>query len=113
MIRVRVPATSANMGSGFDTLGIALNLYSRLEIEETDGGLDIITVNNSGNVQNDKTNLVYRAMDRVFRETGYRPKGLRIKQDSAIPMTRGLGSSSACIIGGMLAANALSGRTIS
>ncbi len=113
MIRVRVPATSANMGPGFDTLGIALNLYSRLEIEETDGGLDIITVNNSGNVQNDKTNLVYRAMDRVFRETGYRPKGLRIKQDSAIPMTRGLGSSSACIIGGMLAANALSGRTIS
>lgn len=112
MIRVRVPATSANMGPGFDSLGIALNLYSKLEIEETDGGLEIITVNNSGNVQSDKSNLVYRAMDRVFCETGYRPRGLWIRQDSAIPMTRGLGSSSACIIGGMLAANALSGRSL-
>ncbi len=113
MIRVRVPATSANMGSGFDTLGVALNLYSKLEIEETSGGLEIITLNNSGNVQNDKTNLVYRAMDHIFREVGYSPKGLKIKQDSAIPMTRGLGSSSACIVGGMLAANALSGRKLS
>lgn len=112
MIRVRVPATSANMGAGFDTLGIAFNLYSRLEIEETDRGLEIITVNNSGNVQSDKTNLVYRAMDCVFRQVGYKPGGLRIRQDSAIPMTRGLGSSSACIIGGMLAANALSGRML-
>ena len=62
MICVRVPATSANMGAGFDTLGVALNLYSRLEVEETDSGLDIITVNNNGTVQNDKTNLIYRAM---------------------------------------------------
>ena len=55
MICVRVPATSANMGAGFDTLGIALNLYSRLEVEETDSGLEIITVNNNGTVQNDKS----------------------------------------------------------
>lgn len=112
MICVRVPATSANMGAGFDTLGLALNLYSRLEVEETDSGLEIITVNNNGTVQNDKSNLIYRAMNKIFDETGYRPKGLRIKQDSEIPMTRGLGSSSACIIGGMLAANAMSGRTV-
>ena len=112
MICVRVPATSANMGAGFDTLGVALNLYSRLEVEETDSGLDIITVNNNGTVQNDKTNLIYRAMMKIFDETGYKPKGIRIKQDSEIPMTRGLGSSSACIIGGMLAANAMSGRKI-
>lgn len=113
MIRVRVPATSANMGAGFDTLGVALNLYSRLEIEETDGGLEIITLNNTGTVQNDKTNLVYRAMEQVFNKTGITPKGLRIKQESKIPMTRGLGSSSACIIGGMLAANVLTGRSLS
>ncbi len=113
MIRVRVPATSANMGAGFDTLGIAFNLYSRLEIEETESGLEIITVNNSGNVQSDRSNLVYRAMDAVFGEAGYKQRGLRIKQDSAVPMTRGLGSSSACIIGGMLAANAISGRKLS
>lgn len=113
MVYVRVPATSANMGAGFDTLGIALNLYSRLEVEETDGGLEIITVKNAGNVQSDKSNLVYRAMDCIFRETGYTPRGIKIKQDSDIPMTRGLGSSSACIVGGMLAANVLSGRKLS
>lgn len=112
MICVRVPATSANMGAGFDTLGIALNLYSRLEVEETESGLEIITINNTGSVQSDKTNLVYRAMEKVFEKTGYTPSGLRIKQKSRIPMTRGLGSSSACIIGGMLAANVMSGRKL-
>ena len=113
MIYVRVPATSANMGSGFDTLGVALNLYSRLEVEERESGLEIITVNNNGNVQSDKSNLVYRAMDKIFQATGYSLHGLYIKQDSKIPMTRGLGSSSACIIGGMLAANVISGRKLS
>lgn len=112
MICVRVPATSANMGAGFDTLGIALNLYSRLEVEETPGGFEIITINNTGSVQSDKTNLVYRAMEKVFNAAEYTPAGLRIKQKSRIPMTRGLGSSSACIIGGMLAANVMSGRKL-
>lgn len=112
MIRVRVPASSANMGAGFDTLGIALNLYSVLNVEETDAGLEIITKNHTGIVHNDKTNLVYRAMDRVFSEVGFTPKGIRIHQDSKIPMTRGLGSSSACIIGGMLAANVISKRQL-
>ncbi len=113
MIRVKVPASSANMGAGFDTLGIALNLYSVLEVSERESGLEIITFSNGGTVHNDKTNLVYRAMERVFNETDYHPNGLYIKQDSKIPMTRGLGSSSACIVGGMLAANVMSGRTMS
>lgn len=113
MIKVKVPASSANMGAGFDTLGVALNLYSRLEIEETDGGLEIITKNHPNMAADDKSNLVYRSMQRVFDEVGFHPKGLKIVQDSKIPMTRGLGSSSACIIGGMLGANALSGRTLS
>ncbi len=113
MIYVRVPATSANMGAGFDTLGIALNLYSRLEVEETETGLEIITINNTGCAQSDKSNLVYRAMEKIFEKTGYTPGGLRIKQKSRIPMTRGLGSSAACIIGGMLAANVMSGRKLS
>lgn len=112
MICVRVPATSANMGAGFDTLGIALNLYSHLEVEETPGGFEILTINNTGSVQSDKTNLVYRAMEKVFNAAEYTPTGLRIKQKSKIPMTRGLGSSSACIIGGMLAANVMSGRKL-
>lgn len=112
MIRVRVPASSANMGAGFDTLGVALNLYSRLEVEERESGLEIVTLNSTGYVPQDKSNLVYRAMEQVFNAVGKRPSGLYICQDSAIPMTRGLGSSSGCIIGGMLAANALTGRKL-
>lgn len=113
MVKVKVPASSANMGAGFDTLGVALSMYSRLEVEETDGGVKIETLNANGYVPQDKSNLVYRAMDEVFKETGRGVKGLRIVQDSEIPMTRGLGSSSGCIIGGMLAANVLTGRTLS
>ena len=113
MIRIRVPASSANMGAGFDTLGIALNLYSVLNVSETDGGLEIITHTNGGMVHNNESNLIYRAMKRVFDEVGYKPDGLFIKQESKIPMTRGLGSSSACIVGGMLGANVISGRELS
>lgn len=113
MIRVKVPASSANMGAGFDTLGIALNLYSTLEISQRDSGLEIVTHTSGGTVHNDKSNLVYRAMERVFNEVDYHSGGLYIKQNSKIPMTRGLGSSSACIVGGMLAANVMSGRKLS
>lgn len=112
MIGVRVPATSANMGAGFDTLGIALNLYSRLEVEERKNGLEIIAKCGGEHIRCDRNNLVYRAMREVFGAVGYRPRGLYINQKSDIPVTRGLGSSSACIVGGMLAANALSGRRL-
>lgn len=112
MIRVRVPASSANMGAGFDTLGVAVGLHSRLEVEEIPEGLEIVTVNAKGYVPRDESNLIFRAMRHVFDTVGYEMKGLKIKQDSSIPMTRGLGSSSACIIGGMLAANVISGRKL-
>ena len=94
-------------------MGVALNLYSNLEIEETECGLLIISSTMGGTVHNDKKNLVYRAMERVFDEVIYVPKGIRITQESKIPMTRGLGSSSSCKIGGMLAANVMSGRRLS
>ncbi len=113
MIRLRVPASSANMGAGFDTLGIALGLYNRMEIEEISAGVEIINQNTQSFVPRDKNNLIYRAMLYLFDNVGYRPRGYRIIQNSRIPMTRGLGSSSACIIGGMLAANIISGRTLS
>ena len=112
MIKLKIPASSANMGAGFDTLGVALNLYSRLEIEEIPEGLEINTLNSKGFVPKDENNLIYRAMVKLFDYTDYKAGGLRITQDSSIPMTRGLGSSSACIIGGMLAANIISGRKL-
>ena len=113
MIKVKIPASSANMGAGFDTLGVAVGLYNRLRIEEIPSGLEIKTYNSGGYVLQNENNLIYRAMRVVFDTVGYEPSGIRIIQNSSIPMTRGLGSSSACIIGGMVGANALSGRKLS
>ena len=113
MIRLRVPASSANMGAGFDTLGVAVGLYNRIQIEEIPSGLEIINKNTQSFIPKDGNNLIYSAMMYLFESVGYKPKGYRIVQNSKIPMTRGLGSSSACIIGGMLAANIISGRTLS
>ncbi|MCH5209943.1 MAG: homoserine kinase [Oscillospiraceae bacterium] len=113
MIKIRVPASSANMGAGFDTLGVALGLYNRIEIEEIPEGLEVINKNAHGFIPKDKNNLIYRSMLYLFEHVGYKAKGYRIGQNSSIPMTRGLGSSSACIVGGMLAANIISDRQLS
>ncbi|MDP4133430.1 MAG: homoserine kinase [Bacillota bacterium] len=110
MIRVLVPATSANLGSGFDSLGLALKLYNVIEAEVTEGG---ITIEQTGVYTKSfppEKNLVYQAMESVFNLCGNNPKGLSIKINTSIPGTRGLGSSAACIIGGMVAANALIGK---
>ncbi|MDD6214578.1 MAG: homoserine kinase [Firmicutes bacterium] len=112
MIKVRVPATSANMGAGFDSLGIALGLYNTLKISETEKGLTVYN-NSSDFIPTGENNLVYKSMCRLFDEVGYQKKGIKIVQNSEIPITRGLGSSSACVIGGLLAANAISGRQLS
>lgn len=111
MIRIKVPATSANMGAGFDCMGIALSLYNIIEVGILDSGLEII--DDFPKVSHNENNLIYRAMKEVFDRVGYVPSGIRIKQKSQIPATRGLGSSSACIIGGMVGANILSGRKLS
>lgn len=112
MIKLKVPASSANMGAGFDTLGVALGMYNRITVEEIPAGLEVINQNTHSFIPRDTNNLIYRAMMCLFDNVGYTPKGYRITQRSQIPMTRGLGSSSACIVGGMLAANIISGRTL-
>lgn len=112
MVTVRVPASSANMGAGFDSLGMAVGLYNTMYISEIKSGLNISAVNMSDFVPKNESNLIYRSMAAVFDKVGYAPKGIKIVQKSEIPVTRGLGSSSACIIGGMLAANVISGRQL-
>ncbi|MDO5478472.1 MAG: homoserine kinase [Clostridia bacterium] len=109
MIRVKVPATSANLGPGFDSMGLALGLYNEIEIEETEGGIEIVQEGFDYKNNSPERNLVYRAMKTVFDECGKSPNGLKIKIESNIPATRGLGSSAACIIGGMVGANAMYG----
>lgn len=114
MAWVKVPASSANIGCGFDCLGMALSLYNIITVDETDSGVLEFENKNAGEfVPEGENNLIYRAAKRIFDEAGYRPRGVKITQRSDIPMTRGLGSSSACIIGGMLAANVISGRKFS
>lgn len=110
MIEVRVPASSANLGPGFDSFGIALSLYNTIKVGETEKGLYITNSDAFEYVPANKNNLIYRAVSRVFDEVGYNMRGLVINQKSDIPMTRGLGSSSACIVGGLIAGNIISGR---
>ncbi|MDL2287816.1 homoserine kinase [Oscillospiraceae bacterium OttesenSCG-928-F05] len=107
MIRVSVPATSANIGSGFDCMGIALSIRNSVDMELYDG-LDI--TNASGlNTATDSRNLIYRSAKQVFDIVGRKLPGMRIIETCNIPMTRGLGSSSACVVAGLFGANALLG----
>lgn len=110
-VMVRVPATTANMGAGFDSLGVALRLYNEIEAEETEGGLEIQIADNGTKdfLPTDEKNLIYKTMKYLFEKAEYRPKGLRLRLTNNIPVTRGLGSSSACIVGGLAAANRLCG----
>lgn len=110
MVCVKVPATSANIGSGFDSLGLALTLYNTIYIEEYDG-LEITSLDGVS-VPTDESNMVYTAAKRIFEITGKPFHGLRILQRNNIPMARGLGSSSACLVGGLLGANALLGNPL-
>ncbi len=113
-ITVKVPASSANLGSGFDSLGIALKLYNYISVTEAESGLIITDVDNpSSHIPKDKTNLVYRAIDAVASLSGNKTGGLKIELKNNIPSSRGLGSSSSAIIGGLMAGNALYGYPFS
>ncbi len=107
MVTVSVPATSANIGSGFDSCGLALSLHNTAAFEECDG-VEITSADGS-QVPCTPGNLIYRTAKEVYALCGQRLRGLRIVQTNPIPMARGLGSSSACIAAGILGANALLG----
>ncbi|MDD2574608.1 MAG: homoserine kinase [Firmicutes bacterium] len=113
MYKVRVPATSANMGPGFDCMGIALDIYNTVEVHEIPEGLIIENHGRDADlITKDGTNLIYRAMERVFRQTGFVPTGLKIISYNDIPVARGLGSSAASTAAGLLLANALIGEKL-
>ncbi len=107
-VRVSVPATSANLGPGFDSLGLALDLRDRLEAEVLPEGL-VVEVDGSGadEVPLDETHLVVRAMRAAFEQMDAAPAGLRLTCTNVIPHARGLGSSSAAIVAGLCLARAL------
>lgn len=111
MIKVRVPATSANMGPGFDSIGMAVQLYNEFGFEEVEAGLYF------NGIQNEfcnEDNIIYKAMKYCFNKANYKCKGLKISIiNQQIPIARGLGSSSSCIIGGLVGANEILGGKFS
>ena len=109
LIRVKAPATTANMGPGYDCLGLALDVWNTLEIEVLKGGEPVVEVTGEGadELGTGRDNLIYRAMEFLFQDVGEDMPAVRINCDNAIPIARGMGSSAAAIAGGLVAANYL------
>jgi homoserine kinase len=109
MIKIRVPATTANLGPGFDCLGLALKLYLNLEIEEIEEGL-VIEYQGEGaekfSAKKKEDTLIWKSAELVLKKIGREKfrKGLKMKVFNQIPITRGLGSSASAIIGGIMGA---------
>jgi homoserine kinase len=113
-VTVSIPATTANLGPGFDCLGLALNLRNQITIGERPAGLSIeVHGEGKGKIPEDHRNLAAQAAERFFAYSGRRPSGLFIHQHNQIPVGSGLGSSAAAVVGGMLAASALQEERIS
>jgi homoserine kinase len=108
-VRVRVPATSANLGPGFDALGLALSLHDEVEARVTAGGLSIeVTGEGAGLAEAGENHLIVTAMRAAFDDLGRpQPPGIALRCANRIPHGRGLGSSAAAIAAGILAARAL------
>lgn len=107
-VRVRVPATSANVGPGFDACGLALALYDDLVVQVTESGVDCeVAGEGAGKVPAGERNLVVKALRAAFSVLGGQPRGLALRSANRIPHGRGLGSSAGAIVAGVLAARAL------
>ena len=114
MIRVKVPATTANMGPGYDVLGMALSQYSTFQCQEDDKiSLSIKGLESEKLVNQDhEANLVVRSMNHLFKYVDKYPKGYKLEIINDIPLARGMGSSASAIVGGLLVANYLVGADL-
>ena len=119
-VSVKVPATSANIGPGFDCLGMALPIYNTITIEETvlpGTGIEINIMSETDNmsdadfenVPRDENSIVYKAVELLYNSIGQEPSELKINIQAQIPITRGLGSSASVVVGCLIAANKLLG----
>lgn len=108
---ISVPATSANLGPGFDTMGLALNIRNRVMFEVIPEGFEF-TFDGFGSksLPRDRSNLIIESAWRLFDEVGEHPTGLHMYQSADIPVKKGLGSSSGAIVAGLFGANQLLGE---
>lgn len=116
-VRVQVPATTANLGPGFDVAGMALNVYNVFDVEIAPGSPDELEITvegeGQGRVPLDHRNLVARACHRAWKEGGWTPPGrVRLHLHNRVPTSSGLGSSATAIVGGLVAANRLMGQQL-
>lgn len=119
-VTVRVPATTANLGPGFDALGLALTLYNHFEVEPLPSGVEVELVPGENNLTFSADalppaadNLVIKAAHTTWNALGLPPTGWRVRITANIPMGSGLGSSATAIVAGAVAANALAGHVLS
>jgi homoserine kinase len=111
-VRVRVPATTANLGPGFDALGLALALYNEFTLEESDGVTVSVEGEGAERLPRSADNVVARATRLAFEAARRRFRGVRIHCVNRIPLSRGLGSSAAAWVGGLVGANAILGSPL-
>ena len=114
-ITVTVPATTANLGPGFDCLGAALSLYNQFKFSVTDSTKEVritVTGKEAARVSKDQSNLVYRAFAKLYEYINQTPPSVVIKIELGIPLARGLGSSATAIVGGLVGANKLAGNPL-
>ncbi len=109
MIKITSKATSANLGPGFDCMGICLSLSNTLLFEEYD---DAIIVNNYADTMKNRQNLIVSSFYKAADIIGYSPKGLKLSVKTSVPLSRGLGSSATCIAAGTLGAYLLAGENV-
>jgi len=108
-VTIKVPASTTNLGPGFDCLGLALKLYNTVEMERTEKKDITIKISGEGEKElpRDELNIILSAIKLVFDKAGEKLCGLRIRQVNQIPIGRGLGSSAAARLAGIMAANEL------
>ena len=114
-ITVKVPATTANLGPGFDCIGAALKLYNEFEFTtlDVDGLIIQVSGMEAEKVQTDESNLLYQAFVKLYQHIEQTPPSVKIEIKLGVPLSRGLGSSATAIVGGLVAANELAGRPLS
>lgn len=109
---VRVPATTANLGPGFDCLGMALNLWNELAIEKSSRLSIEIEGEGETSLPRDNTNIILQAISKLYSRQGQQVPPLSLRCKNTIPLRRGLGSSSAAIVAGLMAGNYLLGKPL-